>query len=171
MIRIGTWYIFYTNKKGEIEMKLLNKKIILSLISICFLMTSVNVYAATLNTNILELIKAGYASIQTYFTQSADNELSNVQKEKESDIQQYINSSSDKSISNIQQHMNNELARADSEVNTHVNEIKKQLDSAMANEEDNVKKQITNEVNQNIDDIKATLDKDLEKIIKDKLKK
>jgi uncharacterized protein YicC (UPF0701 family) len=149
----------------------LKKKFIVPLITVCFIFTGINVYAAALNTNILEIIKNGYAMVQSYFIQSTDNEFNNIQDESEADIQQYINSATDKSISNIQQHMNNEIQRANSEVNAHIDDMKNELETVMASEENNTKKQITNEVNKNIEEVKSTLDKDLEKILKEQLKK
>lgn len=152
--------------------KLFKKKFIMSLLVALILMGSTQVYAATvLNTNIISLIRDGFNSITAYFMQSTDQEISKIDTDSSGDIKQYIDTTSQQTISDIEAHKNNEVTRADKEIDTYTAELKKQLDAVVNDEKNKTKQQITEKINSNIASIKSDLDKDMEKYIKELLKK
>lgn len=148
------------------------KKFVVSLLVALTLMGSTQAYAATaLNTNIIALIKDGFTSITAYFMQSTEQEVAKIETDSSNDIKQYIDTASKQTISDIETHKNNEVARADKEIDTYTGELKKQLDTVVNDEETKTKQQITDKINSNVASIKSDLDKDMEKYIKELLKK
>ena len=152
--------------------RLLKKKAIVSLLIAITLFGSTQAYAATaLNTNIISLIKDGFRSITAYFMQITDQEAAIIETDSSDDLEQYIDAAAKQTISDIETHKNTEVARADNEIDTYTDELKKQLDTVVTDENNKTKQQITDKINSDVRNIKSELDKDMEKYIKDLLKK
>ena len=152
--------------------RLFKKKLFISFAISLLLMGSSQAYAATvLNTNILNLIKEGYSSITAYFMQTTEQEVIKIESDNSNDIKQYIDTTSKQTIRDIETYMNSEVTRADKEIDTYTNELKKQLDTIVNEEESKTKQQITQKINSNVESIKSDLNKDMEKYIKELIKK
>ena len=152
--------------------RLFKKKYIVSFIIALALMGGTQAYAATaLNTNILALIKDGFRSITVYFVQTTDQEVVKIETDGTNDMKQYIDTASKQTVSDIETHKNREVARADKEIDTYTNELKKQLDIVINDEKNKTKQQITDKINNDVTRIKSDLDRDMEKYIKELLKK
>ncbi len=154
-------------------MKRLHKnKFFVSLLVVLALMGSTQAYAATaLNTNIINLIRDGFSSITAYFMLSTDQEVTKIEADSSNDLKQYIDASSKQTVSDIEAHKNKEVARAEKEIDAYTSDLKKQFDTVVNDENNKAKQQITEKINNNVARIKSDLDKDMEKYIKDLLKK
>lgn len=150
----------------------MKKKIITSFLIISIFTGGLQVYASSvLDTNIIGLIKSGFAIIQEYFIDNTNEQIQETKTNNTVNLENYISGLTNQKIKNIEVHIDGEINRANTELDSYVNKIKTELDSIMTGEEKKINEQISKKVTHGISSIKKDLDKDLEKYIKQYVKK
>lgn len=150
----------------------MKKKILMAMIVVTLLLGGVQVYAATfLDSNIISLITDGVNSIKSFYTTTANTETEKLNKQYKEKIGQYVNDKTNQVIKDIETHKTSEINRANQELNTYFNNMKNETDTVVNGQVKQAKDSITTTVNAGIQNSKAEMLKELEKQIKEKLKK
>lgn len=148
----------------------MKKKLVSITIVTALVLGSMQVYAATvLDSNIIELIRNGFAAIKASYATETKKNMDEYNEQYKGIINQYVDSKSDDAISQIEDHKNKETARAEQELNTYLNSIRQEIDVLTNQQVKDSKDMITDEVNSGINKIKEEINKELEKQIKGKL--
>ena len=151
-------------------MKKINKKVAVSLAIILFLGTG-QAYAASLNTNIIGLIRSSFISIKEYYIGKTNEQLGTInENEYKNDIKKFVDDKSTEVISDLETYKNGEVNRAKNEIDVYASELKQEVGTIANEEGQKIKTEIKAKADEKIRNVKTELDKELEKQIKDKLK-
>lgn len=154
-------------------MNSMKKKAMITLISASALLGGAQAYATiVLDSNIVQLIRSGVATIQSYFVGDAKKSVTqDLKSDYQKKINDYVANKTNEIISDVENHKNNEISRANSELNTYFEAMKKDVDEAAQAEVQKAKDAVTEEVNKDIGSVKTEMMAELEKAIKNKMKK
>jgi hypothetical protein len=150
----------------------MKKKLLAGTISAVLLFGSIQAYAVTTHdTNIFNLITDGIGTIRDYYIAAADKDADSLEKQYTNKISQLVKDKTSKVIKEIETHKNNEVGRANQELDAYFKTLEKDVDTAADEQVKQTKSSITGKVNKNIEDIKTLMNIELEKNIKNILKK
>ena len=151
--------------KGGICMK---RKIVKSIL-FCFiiLVTSLQVYAASLNTNIVDLLNQMVDNMGIKYTQQVDEGVASETAMQNNDLSSYVNNSMQQADNTLKAHTQGELSRAYASVDSYSSELKTEAGDIINGQVNQKKKDITATIDNSITQAKQDIDKDFEKIIRD----
>lgn len=151
-------------------MKKTNKKVAIALAVMLFLGAG-QAYAASLNTNIIALIRSSFMSIKQYYTGKTDEQLNTINENQyKNDIKKFVDDKSIEVITDLENYKNGEVNRAKQEIDVYANELKQEVGTIADEEGQKIKTEIKAKADEKIKNVKTELDKELEKQIKEKLK-
>lgn len=153
-------------------MKTLKGKTTAVLLGLTILFGGANVYASTaLNTNILDLIRTGIATIGTLFAGEAQKNVETTGQGQKQNISTYVDKKTDDVIKELDNTKSNEVSRGQAELQNYYNELTKATDEAAAMETAKAKDKIKKDVDAQVAKAKEEMMKELEKRIKENVNK
>lgn len=154
------------------HMKTLKGKTTAVLLGLTILFGGANVYASTaLNTNILDLIRTGIATIGTLFAGEAQKNVETTGQGQKQNISTYVDKKTDDVIKELDNTKSNEVSRGQAELQNYYNELTKATDEAAAMETAKAKDKIKKDVDAQVAKAKEEMMKELEKRIKENVNK
>jgi hypothetical protein len=161
------FFIFFPSLLGGYIM---NKKIAALSIALAVTAGSTTVYAAALNTNMLEMIKTGVESIQAFYSAKTNSDIAQVKSNYSGQVGRIVDDATASAVSQVETNQKEQVARADRELNAYVNEMKQMINSQVNQEVQAANQQVNSKVDKAIEDAKKEIEKQFEEQLK-KLKK
>lgn len=143
------------------------KTVKLVLTALLMLVFCIQVYAAALNTNIVDLIRQAISNIHLNYVQIADQEMTDETAKQNNDLAEFFGNEKNRANEEILTHTQNELSRAKQEVDTYTETLKDETSALIDDETDKAKANITSRIDESLNKAKTTIEKEFEKIVRD----
>lgn len=129
-----------------------------------------NVYATTvLDTSLLSVITKTMDYVSSNLTKGAKNGVSSLSKDKNKNINSFVNERADRAISELEATKNSEIKRAQGELDAHYNQLVMETDSAFTRETNRVKQEIKSGVDKEVSKSKSDMTSELKKALDKKM--
>ncbi|HHU73061.1 MAG TPA: hypothetical protein GXZ28_00345 [Clostridiales bacterium] len=139
-----------------------NKKPIILLALLCFLIGSTPAYASTiLNSSSFEYLKDFFNTSLPSLLNQVNSETNYIKEKTKSGMNEYIRKSTNQVLDDVDRHIDDEIAQVEEDINLHMNALYEELEAQMEIEKERLKDVTSTFIETRKDSIKKELSNDL----------